>query len=145
MNEKGTISQTLNIVLAILLLIALAVTVYSINQVRSLQSEAKGKPTEAKTNLRKLAKTASMTVSPENIIAGAEYTISGTGHDTNTIVTFSAATPGCCSSDIVGTDANGNFSYTKTSGTAGSYRVSSFQIADNGKLIKMSEVSFTVK
>lgn len=145
MNEKGTISQTLNIALAILLLIALAVTIYSINQVRSLQSEAKGKPADQGVNLRKLAKTAEMAVSPENITAGEEYTVNGTGHDTDALVSFSAATPGCCSSDIVGTDANGNFSYTKTSAKAGEYKISAFQLASNGKLIKMSEVSFTVK
>ena len=139
-------SQVINIALAILLIIALGVTVYSINQVRSIQSEAKGKPTTDKSvNLNKLAKTANMTVSPENITAGDEYTVSGTGHDIDTLVYFSAATPGCCSGDLGVTDANGNFSYTKTSGTAGEYRVSALQRASNGKLIKMSEVSFTVK
>jgi hypothetical protein len=86
-----------------------------------------------------------MTVSPETVTAGAEYTISGTGHEASSVVSFSAATPGCCSSFVVATDAEGAFSYTTTSGVAGAYKISSFQLASNGKLIKMAEVSFTVK
>lgn len=146
MSERGSISQVLNILLAVLLLVALAVTAYSIQQARSLQSEAKGKPTTDKgVNLRKLAKTAAMTVSPETVTAGEQYTISGTGLEADAVVSFSAATPGCCSSFVVATDASGAFSYTTTSARAGAYSVSAFQLASNGKLVKMAEVSFTVK
>jgi hypothetical protein len=63
MSEKGNISQVLNVALAILLLIALAFTAYSINQVRSLETEAaKGGNTGAKSSGGKLTTTISLAV-----------------------------------------------------------------------------------
>jgi hypothetical protein len=146
LSERGNISQVLNVVLALLLLAALAVTAYSINQARSLQSEAKGKPTEQKVNLQRLAKTATMTVSPEVIAAtGTEYTVSGTGFETSSLVYFTASTPGCCLGDVGVTDDSGNFTHTRISGNAGTYNISAFQRTDKGKMVEMAEVSFVVK
>jgi Ca2+/Na+ antiporter len=146
LSEKGNVSQALNIILAVLLLAALAITVYAINQARSLQSEAKGKPTEQKVNLRKLAKTATMTVSPTTVApAGAEYTVSGTGLVASSLVYFTASTPGCCLGDVGVTDTSGNFTHTRISGHAGTYNIRAFQRTDNDKMVEMAEVSFVVK
>jgi hypothetical protein len=146
LNERGNVSQALNIILAVLLLIALGITAYAINQARSLQSEAKGKPATQSTNLRKLAKNTTMTVSPETIAAtGTEYTVSGTGLEANSLVYFTASTPGCCLGDVGVTDDSGNFTHTRISGNAGTYSIRAFQRTDKGKMVEMAEVSFVVK
>jgi hypothetical protein len=84
LNERGNVSQVLNIILAILLLIALAITVYAISEARSLQSEAK-KPTTVPGQAKKTAPTLALNPS-DTAKVGETVTISGTGYPKDTSV-----------------------------------------------------------
>ncbi|OGY24447.1 MAG: hypothetical protein A2172_01660 [Candidatus Woykebacteria bacterium RBG_13_40_15] len=99
MDKNHHISQVLNLVLAALLLIALAITTYSINQARSLQSEAKGKPS---------GNSATLTVSPDPVPVGAEVTITGSAFTPGPVV---VAVDWSYPYETVTADSSGNFTY----------------------------------
>lgn len=91
-------TQTINVILAVLLLIALFVTVYALSQVRSLQTEARGKAIYT------------VSVSPNPVPYQTSFTISGTGYKANSTVAVGILGILCCGT--VSTDASGSFSLT---------------------------------
>src|SRR4030067_777117 len=82
---------------------ALAVTVYSINQARSLQSEAKGKPTQT---------LATLSVTPDPVPARTNPTVSGTGFTSGKELLVGI--PGDLRFTRMTPDSTGSFSFVDT-------------------------------
>ncbi len=92
-------NNVLNLILTGFLTLSLLLTAITITQVRSLESEAKGKP--VRTN-------ASLTVIPNPVPLGTNITINGSGFSPGqTVLLNTSHIP----SPQVVADANGNFSY----------------------------------
>ena len=85
-----------------------------------------------------------MNVSPDIVYAGgSQYTISGHGFFPNQTVALSVADPGCCLAFNQWADANGNMSFTRATGSAGTYLIKAYQQSNN-KYVLMGTVSFGV-
>jgi len=128
-------TQLLNLILSAFLLLALAITVYSINQARSLQSEAKGKPSGS---------SATLTVSPNPVIAGGNFTITGSGFKPSQWIYFSTT---CYGSFNVAVDSAGNTSFTRPAPIgAGVCTFDAYQYSGsrNIKLVLMATLTFQV-
>ena len=128
MEKNHRISVILNIILAISLLVAVAVTAYSINQVRSLESEAKGKPATPPGQSKETS--ASLAGSPNPADAGSVVHIVGCGYDAGTEVHIEHATKTDAYSVWVW--GNGCIDFPYQTAEAGTYSLKAFQQGKRG-------------
>ena len=105
MDSNHRIGQIINIALALLLLLGIALTVYAINRVRTLKSEAATTATKTSSNY-------SLSVSPNPVPANVNtaITFTGSGYKPNERVWITIGGIACCGGTKA--DSKGSFTYT---------------------------------
>lgn len=87
---------------------------------------------------------ATLSVSPNPVPAwGGQYTVAGSGFAANKAVSFSIASPGCCLAFNVWADSSGRVSFSRTTGSPGTYKIDAYQLSGR-KYALMATVSFNV-
>ena len=122
-----------------LVLVAAAVTLFSALGGGSALAARGGKGGSASTS-----GSATLTLSPNPVAAFGEYTVSGSGFRANTYVAV-----GMLESDtnwfrLVVTDSNGSFSFSRTTGGAGSVEHQAFQKKPNGSMELVATATLVV-
>ena len=74
---------------------------------------------------------------------GQSYGITGSGFAPNSIVYLSIHEPTCCGATSVGTDANGNFWFSRSTEGPGTYTVNASVLKRN-KVVLVASISFAV-
>jgi hypothetical protein len=123
-NRRSLIS----IIATIFILIILPLTAIGVNQARQLNIQA----------------AATLNVNPNPVPAlGGEYTVTGSGYYTDQPVSINMHDPGCCLAFDVWPGSSGNISFTRTTGSPGTYKVEAYQ-KENNKQVLMAQISFEV-
>ncbi len=89
---------------------------------------------------------ATLTVEPSNPFEawGQEYVVRGQGFSPDTAVTITMADPGCCMGFRVWTDSEGELTFSRATGSPGTYTVDAYE-SKGRKYVHMATVSFVVE
>jgi hypothetical protein len=90
--------------------------------------------------------TATLTVSPDPVLAGTQYTVTGSGFSANAPIYFNVSDPSCCYFFTIWSDANGGVTFDfLRAGNPGTYQIDASERGNNGKLSLKGSVTFGVQ